>query len=593
MEDHELLSEYAERQSESPFAELVARQIDLVYSTALRVVGEPHLAKDVAQMVFIGLARKPRSIRNPLALGGWLYRTTRFTAASALRREHRRRRSESIAMELIELEADSRAAWEALAPHLDAAIDTLAPADQDAVALRFFEGQSLRQVGAALGTSEDAAQKRITRALEKLRAYFARQGLATSSILIASAMAAHAVESAPAGLAASVAGTSLAGAAGGGTAALACNLAGFMTTTTLKITIAALAVLAAVSTPILLRHPIAGPAPQKDGDSSKPELALPAESGVAALHPPAAKRPAAISKPSPMEQLAQAAANNLSAEQIEAYLQQNKRSAESLLAAYRVSHDLAYLREAAAAFPKEPAVQFAAIAANVFPEQRRQWLEAFKASSPDNALAWYYSAWDYFKAHQPDLGLQELTQATGKPAFNAYAAQSSQAVEEMYDLAGRSALDAKLNAARGEMLPYLAAMKELAGEMFQVQEQSRQGGETEAADSLAYMGVALGQRLSTAANNQFLIDELVGLAIERKSVAQLDPDTAYAFLGGSLGEFQSGLVAQKEAIKQSTQLSQQVLPTLDETELASYLDRMKVYGEPAALAWLQAKHGQR
>src|SRR5262249_9640450 len=98
----------------------------------------------------------------------------------------------------------------------------LQPADQDALLLRFFAGKSLREVGQALGISDDAAQKRVHRALEKMRAYFASHGIAASTSAIAPAIAAHAVQAAPAGLAASLVAAPLAGAAGhaGVTAAL-------------------------------------------------------------------------------------------------------------------------------------------------------------------------------------------------------------------------------------------------------------------------------------------------------------------------------------------------------------------------------------
>jgi RNA polymerase sigma factor (sigma-70 family) len=590
MEDHELLREYAERHSEGAFAELVGRHIDLVYSTALRVVGETHLAKDVAQMVFIGLARKPRSIRNPLALVGWLYRTTRFTAASALRTECRRRRSESAAMELNDLQSDSRSAWEALAPHLDAALDTLAPTDQDAVALRFFKGKSLREVGEALGTSEDAAQKRITRALEKLRSHFAHKGLATSSSLIASAMAAHAVAAAPTGLAASVAAGSLAGAAGGGATVLTLNLAGIMTATTLKISLAALVILAAVSTPILLRQRAAGPKPTATAALASPESSTPKEAPALAQNSPAANAPAP--KLSPLDQLRMAVTNKLSAEQIEAYLQQNGRNAESLLAAFRVGQDNAYLREAAANFPNNPAVQFAAISHELFPDQQRQWLETLKTSAPDNALARYLSALDYFRNKQPDLAIQELTEATRKPSFDAYATQTTQAVEEMYTQAGRPALEAKYASTCLVLMTHLAQMKSLSGEMAQVQQQYRDAGDTDSANSLAYMGVVLGERLSAGANNLHLIDQLVGIAIEKKFIGQLDPAGNYALLGRPVSELQADIERQKQAIRESGQIVDQILPTLNETDLANYLDREKLYGESEAQAWLQTKFGQ-
>jgi RNA polymerase sigma factor (sigma-70 family) len=586
MEDHELLREYAEHRSDSAFAELVARHVDLVYSTAFRMVGEAHMARDVAQMVFIGLARKPRSVHNSFALAGWLYRTTRFTAASLLRKEQRRRRWESNAVALKTLESESASLWQAVAPHLEAAMNTLDTADQDAVTLRFFKGQSLRDVGRSLGTSEDAAQKRVTRALEKLRGYFLRQGIGASSTLLASVLGAHAVQIAPPGLAASVASGALASAAGGGTTALAFKLFGLMTATNLKITVAALLVLAAVSTPFVLKQRADRAQPIQTAQAIGPETPPAGEPAA-----PAANPPTATSRKPTVEDLA--AALKLSTREIEAYLQQNRRTAENLLAAFRAGGDKAYLREAAASFPDDPAVQYAVIAENLFPEQRRLWLERFKTNAPDNALASYFSALDYFKTKQADLAIQELTEATGKPAFKTYAAQTSQAVEEMYNLAGRPVLEAKQASACGTSTSHLPAMKNLANDVLQAQQQSRQQGDAGSANSLAHMGLVLAQRLGAGANNQRVIDQLVGISIEKKFLSQLDPAATYDFLGGTVNEVLEQNERQKQAIKEASIFKQQVMPAMTETDLANYLDREKLYGEPEALAWLQTKYGPR
>ena len=591
MEDHELLCEYVERRSDQAFAALVERHIDLVYSTALRSVQDTHLARDIVQKVFILLARKPGSIRNARVLAGWLYRTTRFTVASTLRTERRRREHERAAMELNTLQPDSPSLCQALAPYLDEAMDALDPVDQGAVALRFFEGKSLRDVGQALGMSDDAAQKRVTRAVDKLRSYFARKGLATSSALVASALATHAAQAAPAGLAASVAAASLAKAAGGGTAAAALKLIGIMTTTNLKITAVALLVLAAVSTPILLNHRARAAKPAEPVAVVEPEAATPAAQPVAELSPPTPKAADPAAKKSPMDQLIEAP--QLSVVEIEAYLQQNKRNVESLLAAFRVSRDKAYLREAATNFPNDPAVQFAVVAFDAFPEQRRQWLDAFKSSSPDNALAWYLSALDYFKTKQPDLAVQELGEATRKESFNAYVKQTSQAVEEMYDLAGRPALEAKFASTSLAPRPHLTQLKDLATEMLQVQQQYQNQGDAASANSLAYMGLALGNRLAAGANNQAMIDQLVGIAIDKKVLGQLDATRNYDFLGRPVSEVAAEIERQKQSIRQAAEFKQQLVPSLTETDLVNYLDREKVYGEPEATAWLQTKYGQR
>ncbi len=212
MDDAKLLQEYVECRSETAFAELVARHINLVYSTALRVVGEAALAKDVAQLVFIQLARKAPFIRSGHTLPGWLYRVTRCQAANALRDDRTRRRRETEAMNMTRTDAESSLAWESIAPHLEAAMNTLSSADQNAVVLRFFQGRSWREVGGVLALREDAAQKRVSRAVEKLRSYFVRRGIGISATLIVSVIAANAVQAAPAGLAATVATASLAGA---------------------------------------------------------------------------------------------------------------------------------------------------------------------------------------------------------------------------------------------------------------------------------------------------------------------------------------------------------------------------------------------
>ncbi|MGA2867434.1 MAG: sigma-70 family RNA polymerase sigma factor [Verrucomicrobiota bacterium] len=590
MEDHELLREYAEHHTEGAFAELVARHIDLVYSTAFRVVGETHLAKDVAQMVFIGLARRPGSLRNPRVLAGWLYQTTRFKAASALRSEHRRRQRESVAVELNVLDAAGQSVWPALAPHLEAAMDTLEVSDRDAVVLRFFKGKSLREVGQALGTSEDAAQKRVTRALEKLRSYFVRRGLGASCTLIAAEIAAHAVGSAPAGLAAGVAASSLAGAAGGGTTAWALKLLEIMTATNLKITALALMVIAAASTTILLSRRATPP------DSAVPPgMTATKQSGAGLVGPLASEpgpRPSNAAKPTAHESLVDRllaeSDGELAPGQIEAYLQQNKRSAESLLAAFRVSNDKRYLQEAATKFTNDAPVQFAVIANGLLPGEERPWVEAFKTAAPDNSLAWYFSALDYFKSKQPDLALQELAEAARRPAFENYGGHSIQAVEEMYRLAGRSPLSAKFKAACGARTPtgYLIKLKALAGEMRQVQQQYQSQGDAASANSLASVGMALGGQLS--ANG--VIDQLMGMAIQGNILKQLDPAVNYDFLGRPVSEVRAEIDRQRQTMAQSMKTRDQVLPTLDETALSNYLDREKLYGEAEAMQWLQATY---
>jgi RNA polymerase sigma factor (sigma-70 family) len=212
MDDAELLREFVESRSEKAFAGLVEHHINLVYSTALRMVQDATLAKDVVQMVFIQLARKAPLIRSGNALPGWLYRVTRCQAVNIVRDDRTRRQRETEAMHMTLTDAESSVAWESISPHLEEAMSTLSPADQNAVVLRFFQGRSWREVGGALALNEDTAQKRVSRAVEKLRSYFVRRGIGISVSVVVSVIAANAVQAAPTGLASSVATGSLAGA---------------------------------------------------------------------------------------------------------------------------------------------------------------------------------------------------------------------------------------------------------------------------------------------------------------------------------------------------------------------------------------------
>jgi RNA polymerase sigma factor (sigma-70 family) len=203
--DMELVRQYAGQQSESAFATLVARHVNLVYSAALRQTASPQLAEEIAQTVFIILARKAGSLNSRTILPGWLYRTTRFAVGAALKQEARRQRREQEACMQSTLDNHpTDAAWQELSPLLDEAMAQLRDKDRDALVLRYFENKSLREVGDALGLQERAAQKRVARGLEKLHAFFARRGIASTTAIIANAVSVHSIQIAPVALAKSI-----------------------------------------------------------------------------------------------------------------------------------------------------------------------------------------------------------------------------------------------------------------------------------------------------------------------------------------------------------------------------------------------------
>jgi RNA polymerase sigma factor (sigma-70 family) len=255
MNDYELLRGYAETGSESDFTELVQRYVDLIYSAALRQVGgDAALAQDVTQSVFIDLARKAASISARTVLTGWLYTSTRYAAAKAVRAEQRRhaREQEAYAMQQLTSNPAPAEAWDQLRPMLDEAMHELSERDRNAILLRYFEGRQLAEVGAKLGLSEDAARMRVGRALEKLRGRLAGRGVASTAAALAALLASQTVTAAPAGLAVNIAGTALASASAGAGSTL--TILKLITMTKLKIGLISALVVAGVATPLIIQH---------------------------------------------------------------------------------------------------------------------------------------------------------------------------------------------------------------------------------------------------------------------------------------------------------------------------------------------------
>jgi RNA polymerase sigma factor (sigma-70 family) len=258
MNDNALLRQYAENGSDEAFATLVTRHANLVYSVAMRQVGNPHEAEDITQAVFIILAQKAAQLRQGKALSSWLFQATRLTANNFVRSECRRHRREEEAQVQSILNEPESAVWPRIAPLLDTAVGRLREKDRQAILLRFYEGRNLREVGIVLGASEDAAEKRVSRALEKLRKFFARRGINSTTATIAGAISANSVQAAPVALVKAVTPVAIAkgAAASGSTLIYVQGAVKLMAWTKMKMAAVAGAVilLAAGTTTVMIHH---------------------------------------------------------------------------------------------------------------------------------------------------------------------------------------------------------------------------------------------------------------------------------------------------------------------------------------------------
>jgi RNA polymerase sigma factor (sigma-70 family) len=222
--DARLLRDYAERGAEPAFTELVQRHTNLVYSAALRQVESPDIAAEIVQSVFLSLARGAKALSPKLAanasLAGWLCRSARNLSLNHRRDEFRRHTRERHAMEQIHAGTETGPDWETLRRVLDNAMSELNETDYEAIVLRFFQNKDFRTVGSAIGVSDDTAQKRVGRALDKLRELLAQRGVRASAGALAVVISANAVHAAPAGLAFTVSTAAFAGTATGVTTTL-------------------------------------------------------------------------------------------------------------------------------------------------------------------------------------------------------------------------------------------------------------------------------------------------------------------------------------------------------------------------------------
>ena len=245
MDDDELLGRYAQEQDQQAFSTLVDRHGAWVYAAARRQVRDEHAAEDVAQAVFAMLARRAGKLKGYGHLGGWLFRAMSNCVVHVQRERGRRSRREAEAARMRSEVTSMDAGWEEIAPELEAAVGKLGRADRDAVLLRFYERKSLAEVGISLGLSEEAARKRVERAVGMLRGMLEKKGVTGTTAGLSAVLVANVVGQMPERLLQKVM-AGIGGGAGNGTAGLIAKGAEKMMVMA-KVKVAAVCVLCAVA----------------------------------------------------------------------------------------------------------------------------------------------------------------------------------------------------------------------------------------------------------------------------------------------------------------------------------------------------------
>jgi hypothetical protein len=284
----------------------------------------------------------------------------------------------------------------------------------------------------------------------------------------------------------------------------------------------------------------------------------------------------------------------LTADQVQSYLNANRRNAGSLLAAFRTTEDPALLREAMQNYPNDPQVGFeAAIRKDASPGERRQWLDILKQSAPENALPNYLSALDHFKAGQTDQAVQDLIAAAGKTQFQDYSLDRMQADEEAYRAAGYPVADAKVVATSHLLLPQLAQVRDLGGKILDLANSYQQAGDEASRQAALQMAVNLGRRYSDGTSGEMLIAQLVGISVERTALGAMDPNSAYGVNGQTVQNRLEQLAQQRAAIRELGQQADPLWQAMSDQDWITYHNRSTAFGEEAAMRWLVGKYGQK
>jgi len=282
----------------------------------------------------------------------------------------------------------------------------------------------------------------------------------------------------------------------------------------------------------------------------------------------------------------------LTPEQVESYLKANRRSATSLLAACSATGDPALREEAMQKYPHDPQVDLdAASKKDASPEERRQWLDAFKESAPENALANYLSALDYFKAGQTDQAVREIVAASDKPQFQDYRTDRIQALEEVLSAACPVAEAEALAMYNTTLQPAPGSLRELGHDMIDLANSYRQAGDEASAQAALQIAANLGQNYATGSTaDEPLITQLAGLNVELDALGAMNPNSPYGS-GQTVQDQINQLAQQKAALKEGVPQVDLLQQTMTDQDWISYSDRCKSFGEAAADRWLLGKYG--
>lgn len=212
------------------FAAVVAAHGGMVFATARRIVGDAALAEDVAQEVFLDLARRGQGITQSLA--GWLHRSAIYRAKMTVRGESRRHVRESDPA--ADWNDENANEWHEIEPLVDELLDEMPENLRSLLVEHFLEQRTQRDIAQRHRLSQSTVSRQIESGLQLLRAGLKAKGI-TCGLGLAAILTVHTAHAAPATLSASLGKIAMSG-IGTGNAAGAAAASSLVTTTLITMT---------------------------------------------------------------------------------------------------------------------------------------------------------------------------------------------------------------------------------------------------------------------------------------------------------------------------------------------------------------------
>ena len=270
--------------------------------------------------------------------------------------------------------------------------------------------------------------------------------------------------------------------------------------------------------------------------------------------------------------------------EVEAFLKNQGRTTANLLAASRLLNDLSFAREAAKLDPKDPAAQLELALRGETPEERSAAVAAFRSAAPDNSLGDYLAAHQAFAAGDAGAAGAALIQSLDNPLYTDYTQKIVAGSEQAFLDAGYEPSAAAGAAMFSLTIGQVQTVMNVSENLKQLQDEFIRSADFDAAEPTVIIGLTLGQRIQD--QGPYLIDQVVGIAIERKFLQQLDPLTLAGPGGQSAGERLEALDARVLEFRTLGPAFTEKFAAADDATQSQYIAKLKAEGELAAMRWL-------